>query len=417
MTRSPQFAQLGALLLEAGFSATDTRDALEEIRERIAPEEELAFAVLPEAVFVSPLAGDGGAVLRMGFASSLSSRQSAMVSRMLHRLRDGRISIEQALGGEQERIRGAAMRMPLLRWVAGNALLAAGLAVLFRCPWWSVLVAALVAALMGAVAVLLQRVRPAAAIVPFLIALLSTVLVSESAALLGYSSVPLFAVCAPIAILVPGALITNALLELTATDIVTGAARLIYGVVQLGFMVAGIAAGSALIGLSIDEDSAFVLADVNGVISAGPAWASVPEPIFGWAGVAVLAVGIGLAFGAGYRLTAVSIAAMGIAYALLVAITPYWGSVPATGATAAVLFVIARLIERSSFAIPATITFQPAFLLLVPGTVGLVAIASLDVTPVTAALSVFVSLCIGTKLGSVIVDTRWWHLPIRRPFA
>lgn len=410
MTRSPQFAQLGALMLEAGFSATDTRDALEEIRARVAPEQELAFAVLPEAVFVSPLVGDSGAVLRMGFASSLSSRQSAMVSRMLHRLRDGRISMEQALGAEQDRIRAASMRMPVLRWVAGNALLAAGLAVLFRCPWWSVLVAAVVASLMGAVAVLLQRVRPAAAIVPFLIALLSTVLVSESAALLGYSSVPLFAVCAPIAILVPGALITNALLELTAADIVTGAARLVYGIVQLGFMAAGIAAGSAWIGLRIDAASAFVLADVSGIISAGPAWASAPAAAFGWFGVGALAIGIGLAFGSGYRLTAVSIVAMGIAYALLIVMTPHWGSVVATGATAAVLFVIARLIEHSSFAIPATITFQPAFLLLVPGTVGLVAITSFDVAPVAAALSIFVSLCIGTKLGSVITDTTWWRV-------
>lgn len=417
MTRSPQFAQLGALLLEAGFSATDARDALEEIRERIAPEEELSFAVLPEAVFVSPLTGENGAILRMTLASSLSTRQSAMVSRMMHRLRDGRITLERALGAEQDRIRAASMRMPLLRWTAGNALLAAGLAVLFRCPWWSVLVAAVVAALMGAVAVLLQRIRPAAAIVPFLIALLSTVLVSESAATLGYSTVPLYAVCAPIAILVPGALITNALLELTAADVVTGASRLVYGVVQLGFMAAGIAAGSAWIGLTIDQDSAFLLADVNGVISAGPAWASLPSAAFSWIGVAALAIGISLAFGAGYRLTAVSIAAMGIAYALLVLIAPLAGSAIATGATAALLFVIARLIERSSFAIPATITFQPAFLLLVPGTVGLVAITSFDVEPVAAALAVFVSLCVGTKLGSIVVDTHWWRVLHRRPEA
>jgi uncharacterized membrane protein YjjP (DUF1212 family) len=417
MSRSPQFAQLGALLLEAGFSATDTREALEEIRERVAPEEPLVFAVLPEAVFVSPLTGEAGSILRMSFASSLSTRQSAMVSRMLHRLRDGRITLEHALGAEQERIKSAVIRMPLLRWTVGNALLSAGLAVLFRCPWWAVVVAALVAALTGAVSVLLRRIRPAAAIVPFLVALLSTVLVSESAAMLGYATVPLFAVCAPIAILVPGALITNALLELTAADVVTGASRLVYGIVQLGFMAAGIAAGSAWIGLRIDQDSAFLLADVTGVLSAGPAWASVPPTAVSWIGVAALAIGISLAFGAGYRLTAVSIAAMGVAYALLVLIAPFGGSAIATGATAAVLFALARLVERSSFAIPATITFQPAFLLLVPGTVGLVAITSFDVDPVAAALAVFVSLCIGTKLGSIAVDTHWWRVLRRRSSA
>ena len=336
-----------------------------------------------------------------------------MVSRMMHRLRDGEISLERALGAEQDRIRAAWMRKPLLRWIVGNALLAGGLAVLFRCPWWAVVVSTLVAALMGAVAVLLRRIRPAAAIVPFVIALLSTVLVSESASMLGYTTVPLFAVCAPIAILVPGAMITNALLELTSADVVTGASRLVYGVVQLGFMAAGVAAGSAWIGLEIDQDSAFLLADVAGIISADPAWASLPSTVFSWIGVAAVAIGISLAFGAGYRLTAVSIAAMGVAYALLIGLAPFWGSTVATGATAAVLFVIARLVERSSFAIPATITFQPAFLLLVPGTVGLVAITSFDIDPVAAALAIFASLCIGTKLGSIIVDTHWWRLFLR----
>lgn len=410
MTESSQFAQLGSLLLEAGFSATDTRETLEEIRDRVAPEHELAFAVLPEAVFVSPATGTGAPILRMAMASSLSTRQSAMVSRLMHRLRDGMITLDTALGSEQARIRAAAMRMPILRWVVGNALLAGGLAVLFRCPWWSILVSAVVAALVGGVAAALSRVRPAAAIVPFLIALLSTVLVSEAAALLGYSSVPLFAVCAPIALLVPGAMITNALLELTAADVVTGASRLVYGVVQLGFMAAGIAAGSALIGLEIDQESAVLLTDVAGVISTAPAWASLPPAVFGWAGVAAVAVGISLAFGAGYRLTAVSVAAMSVAYALLFAIAPFWGTVIATGATAAALFVLARLIERSTFAIPATITFQPAFLLLVPGTVGLVALASFDLETVSSAPAIFVSLCIGTKVGSIITDTHWWRL-------
>lgn len=409
MTESSRFAELGALLLEAGFSATDTREALDEVCARVAPEERLSFAVLPEAVFVSPSSGAAAPILRMTMASSLSTRQSAMVSRLLHRLRSGRITIETALGSEQQRIRAAVMRMPLPRWTIGNALLSGGLAVLFRCPWWAVLVATAAGALTGVVARLLRGIRPAAAIAPFVIALLSTVLVSEAAAVLGYSAVPLFAVCAPIALLVPGALITNALLELTADDVVTGASRLVYGLVQLGFMVAGIAAGSAWIGLEIDRDSVLLLTDVPGVISAEPSWAALPPVAAGWAGVVAVAAGISLAFGAGYRLTAVGIAAMGVAYAVLFALAPFWGSTVATGATAAVLFVLARLVERSSFAIPAAITFQPAFLLLVPGTVGLVALASFDLGDVLVAPAVFASLCIGVKIGSLVVDTHWWR--------
>lgn len=414
--RSAQFAELGSLLLEAGFSVTDVREELERTRERLAPEHPLSFAVLPEAVLVSSASTPAPSLLRVTTASSLSTRQSAMVSRLMHRLQAGLMSLEHALDVEQHRIRAAAMRRPVLRWTLGNALLSGGLAMLFRCPWWSIVIAVLAGALVGFVAAVLGRIRPAAAILPFLVALLSTVLVAEAAALLGYDTVPLFAICAPVALLVPGALITNALLELTAADIVTGASRLVYGLVHLGFMIAGIAAGSALIGLDIDRDSVIVLADVPAAISAAPAWAAIPPAEIGWIGVAALAIGISVAFGAGYRLTAVSVAAMSVAYAILFATTPLWGSLLATGATATTLFVIARLIERSSLAIPATITFQPAFLLLVPGTVGLVALASFDLTSVPVAPAVFVSLCVGIKLGSLIVDTDWWRmLRIGRP--
>jgi hypothetical protein len=51
--------------------------------------------------------------------------------------------------------------------------------------------------------------------------------------------------------------------------------------------------------------------------------------------------------------------------------------------------------------------FRPAFLLLVPGTVGLVALASLGSSSAESAVLTFVSLCIGVKAGSVVVDTDW----------
>jgi hypothetical protein len=52
-----------------------------------------------------------------------------------------------------------------------------------------------------------------------------------------------------------------------------------------------------------------------------------------------------------------------------------------------------------TLAVPATVSFQPAFLLLVPGTVGLVALASFDAAAPAAAPMIFISLCIGTKVA------------------
>ena len=71
---------------------------------------------------------------------------------------------------------------------------------------------------------------------------------------------------------------------------------------------------------------------------------------------------------------------------------------------AAVLFVAARVLERLTIAIPATVSFQPAFLLLVPGTVGLVSLASFDAQALVSAPMMFLSLCIGTKVGALLAD-------------
>ncbi|GGR27306.1 hypothetical protein ACFOE1_06395 [Agromyces mediolanus] len=45
-----------------------------------------------------------------------------------------------------------------------------------------------------------------------------------------------------------------------------------------------------------------------------------------------------------------------------------------------------------------------AFLLLVPGTVGLVSLTTFDPAAVVAALLTFVSLCTGTKIGDAVSE-------------
>ena len=65
---------------------------------------------------------------------------------------------------------------------------------------------------------------------------------------------------------------------------------------------------------------------------------------------------------------------------------------------------VRSVLERVTLAVPATVSFQPAFLLLVPGTIGLVALASFDAQALVSAPMMFLSLCIGTKVGSLLAD-------------
>jgi len=394
---------LGALLLDAGTSVTDVREALEQVRDAASPGSRATFSVLPEVVIVNEPDVPGAVTLCNAGKVELSFRQAAHASLLTQRLVKGAVALTE-VPGHITRIRGIPRRHPALQWIAGSALISASLAAIFRCPWWAVVVAAIVGAAVGVITRLMTRVPSAAAIIPFVATFTSTIIVGGVDGWLGLGPVPLFAVCAPIAIIVPGVLITNALLELTATDIVTGSARLVYGIIILGFMTAGIIAGGALTGLRVDPDSAALVGEAAHVTSSGSGWEALPPLWVAWIAVGFVAVGIGLAFGAGFRLTLVNIVVMACTYAVLALASPVVGSVVATGVAATALFVAARVLERLTLAVPATVSFQPAFLLLVPGTVGLVALASFDPEALSATPMTFVSLCIGTKVGALLVD-------------
>lgn len=408
-SRESVLGRLGALLLDAGLPVTDVRESLMRINGDRGPR--LAFAIMPELVIIS----QRDAVVPAAMCATegeLSFHQAARASQIAQRAEDGTTPLVLVPGLIDE-VRAMSRRHPSLMWVAGSAIVSAGLALLTRSPWWTVLIALLAGALVGVVTTLMNRSSAAASIVPFVATLISTLLVGGFAHMIGVSEVPLFAVCAPIAILVPGALITNALIELTATDIVTGAARLVYGLVVLGFMVAGVMGGVILSGLRLDPHSAGLIGEPAAVTrAAGAGWGALPPAWLAWVGVVLLALGVGIAFGASVLLTAVCIVTMACAYGVLLALVPLLGKTVGTGAAAAVLFILSRVIARISSSAPAIVTFQPAFLLLVPGTVGLVAFASMDVTRVEQAVATFVSLCIGAKVGGLFT-----LLGARRPSA
>jgi uncharacterized membrane protein YjjP (DUF1212 family) len=395
-----RLAQLGALLLDAGLSVTDVRDRLHEIRDAVSPGANFSVSVLPSMVLASDNAS-GTARVVTADGAELTFRQAAQASRLARSVHDGAVPIDQ-IAARAEAIRSDGRAHPLIGSIIGSALISVGLAILFRCPWWAICTTLVVGALVGLLLWALDQIPGSAAVAPFIAALTSTMLVGAFAHELGLGPVPLFAVCAPIAVLVPGAMITNALLELTATDIVTGSARLAYGLIILGFMTAGIAAGAALTGLRIDPESAALVGEAASVTGAAGGWGALPPLWMSWAGVVILAVGIGAAFGSAARLTALNMAVMTATYGVLVLFTVPFGSVLATGITAGALFVVARSMETLTSTVPATVSFQPAFLLLVPGTVGLVAMASLDTTTLAVAPAMFASICIGTKIGAIL---------------
>ena len=228
----------------------------------------LSYSVFPDLVIVSNARSGTGTVV-LPRVAELTFRQAARAHLLTQKLESGDVllgDIPEHIAWIREMPRSHAS----LYWTLGSALVGGGLAVLFRCPWWAILSSIVVGASVGLVTTHLNRRSATASIVPFVSAFASTTVVGVLAELFGFGHVPLYAVCAPVAILVPGALITNALLELTAQDVVTGSARLSFGLIQLGFMIAGIAAGASITGLALDPGSAALVGQVARVSATNP---------------------------------------------------------------------------------------------------------------------------------------------------
>lgn len=395
------FAQLGALLLDAGYAVTDVHFSLGKVARKTG-HPEMSFAVLPATVLVSDFPGRPATVVNAE-GRELPFWTSARVNGLVRELATGSVPVSE-FADRVYRMRTTVR--PVAGWelVLGSALLATGLAAVYRVPWWAILSTFIIGGVIGLVIHMSNRIAGAGTIVNFVIGFCSTAAVGILADTFNLGPIPLFAVCAPLVVLVPGATITNALLELSSTDMVTGSSRLMYGLLVLGFMTTGIGAAAMVTGLTIDRSGAALLGEVGLVNSEHSGWYGIPPSWVTWVGVIGIALGISLAFKAGPLLTVLGVPALVITYAGTVWLSPYIGGIAATGVVGAAIFFAARTLEWFVPRAPAIVTFRPVFLLLVPGTVGLVALTTFNDQAMLDALGTFLSLSIGTKIGAVVAD-------------
>lgn len=395
------FAQLGALLLDAGYAVTDVHFSLGKVARKTG-HPEMSFAVLPATVLVSDFPGRPATVVNAE-GRELPFWTSARVNGLVRELATGTVPVSE-FADRVYRMRTTVR--PVAGWelALGSALLATGLAAVYRVPWWAILSTFIIGGVIGLVIHVSNRIAGAGTIINFVVGFCSTAAVGVLAEAFNLGPIPLFAVCAPLVVLVPGATITNALLELSSTDMVTGSSRLMYGVLVLGFMTTGIGAAAMVTGLTIDRSGAALLGEISQVNSDQSGWFGVPPEWATWLGVVGIALGISLAFKAGPLLTVLGVPALVITYAGTVLLSPHIGGIAATGVVGALIFLAARTLEWFVPRAPAIVTFRPVFLLLVPGTVGLVALTTFDDQAMLNALGTFLSLSIGTKIGAVISD-------------
>jgi uncharacterized membrane protein YjjB (DUF3815 family) len=129
-----------------------------------------------------------------------------------------------------------------------------------------------------------------------------------------------------------------------------------------------------------------------------------------WPAIVVLALGVGLFFDAAWSLTLVLAVVLTATYAV-VAGAQVWATAPvASGIAATVMLPTLRYLEVMHPRWPAAVTFRPAFWLLVPGSLGLVAITEVSAaggpdsgeTLLVGVVATVVAIAVGVQIGAVL---------------
>lgn len=383
---------VGSAMIQAGYSVETVQEVLGDIaRVNGLPESEVL--VFPNALLVS---ARGQGQHRTGAVASESGQllfsQIDEVQRTVDAARTGvldpRSTVERI-----DRIRDMSPPYGRVVRVVGYAFLSGALSVLLGASWTGVSLAAGLGLITGAALLVSERLprRYGALItvgIAFFVALVVFLLLRN-----GFGSGILSALLAPLVVLLPGALLTTAVLELSTGQMISGAGRLAAGGMQLVLLGAGIVTAGALVGVA-DFD-----------------FSEQPEllgPVAPWIAVAVFGVAISVHRCAPRRSLPWILLVLYIAYSAQVLGDLALGGVLSAFVGALVVTPVTALVARQPSGPAALVSFTPAFWLLVPGALGLVGVADVlggdaaAAASLVATLSTMVAIALGVLAGSTL---------------
>ncbi|WP_234811705.1 threonine/serine ThrE exporter family protein [Mycolicibacterium canariasense] len=382
-------AYLGAAMVATGQPVGDVEDELAEVSLALGyPDVQIAAS--PTGVFIALTSG--APVTFEAVAGGLRLDQAAEVRLIRHRLVRSVLTAAEATE-ELRALRDRPPRYP--QWMAnlGWIAIATGIALILQPGGANVVFAAAGAVVVVALFRLGQRFGLIATLLPTLAAFLLAcgVFAAANADLL---EGPLRTLLPPLAVLLPGALIVTAMFELAAGDMVAGASRLIFGLVQLLLFTLGIVAASHLIAVPAAE-----LTNLR-VDTLG--WWAAPL------GLILISLGIGALESPPLRLLPWIMLVLVLAFAAQsfgqhvggAALGSFLGAVAAT--------LGSSLVEAVRPDLPRLVVFMPAFWLLVPGSLGLLSTTTLITHPAGEAANAFdvvtvvCAIAVGLLVGAAV---------------
>ena len=395
--------ELVALLVELGDAMVDSGDPVSHVADclhRVAGANGVAAAeiiVLPTALIISlPGMQESRTDVVATGQSNLRLDQVEAVLAVADAAERGKLGPRQALI-DLRAARTLAASFPPGAIVGGHAVIAVGLAVILDGGWTEMAIAAVLGAMVGLIKQWSERRQPATQVfLPVSCALL----VTAAAALLARTSLDpaiLPPVLGALVTFIPGGLLTTSIIDLTTGQMISGASRFVYGVLQLVLLSLGILGGLQLVGLPAVT---VLAADSSPITAVAP-----------WLGVLVFGVGVLLSYSARAASLGWMLLVLYVAFAAQVIGGLLFGNSLSAFIGAAVMTPVAVLVATQKSGPPTLVTFLPAFWLLVPGAIALVGVTqvmsdaqSAGVSSILGAGITITSIALGVVLGLGIGD-------------
>lgn len=354
-------------------------------------------AATPTGLFVS-LGSDAAA----GFQSvgpPLRFDQTAAIARIVTRILDRQDLDPDGAVAQLEAVLAAPPLVP--RWAAAAGLVpvAAGIGLILQPSGANLLAAVLCSLIVAGLIELASRSKLATTLLP-VVAAFAVGCAIFVAADQGWLDGPLRTLLAPLAVLLPGALIVTGMSELAAGAMVAGTARLVFGTVQLMLFTFGLLAAVRVVGVPA-ADLSNVRVDDLGL------WAP-------WLGLLLLAVGVCLNLSAPRAMLPWMLGLLACTFLAQTGGQEAYNAPAGAFAGGLVAALGAAVVGRVPGAPPALPVFLPSFWLLVPGSLGLIGTTQLAAdtgdgfATAVGAIAVIVAIALGVLIGSAVGRALGW---------
>lgn len=379
----------GEAMIDAGHTVSSVADTLEDVATAHGVVG-VETVVLPTALLVS--VPDGSSVA----TAVVSTGRRPLLLHQVDELAD---VLHDATTGEATPadttariafLRAGAPPFGTLARLGGYLMLSVGLAALLGGSWVDLLVA-------GALGLAVGASQLAVGAMPTGVEVVMTVASAfavSGAVLLLARVVPdlgvLPALVAPLALFLPGGLLTTGVIELATGQMLSGAGRVAAGTMQLIVLAGGIIAAAALVGVpAVDLGS--------GSQALGP--------VAPWLGVALFGAGTVVYRCGRPRTIGWVVLVLTVAYGAQVVGGAFLGGVLSALVGALAMTPVALTVARFPSGPSPLASFLPAFWMLVPGTLGLVGVTSLlegdssGLSTLVTTAATMVAIALGVVIG------------------